>query len=136
MTLISGFTSGYTCQYCWSTKANTDCPCSLKERSQRPGTAHSSRADSQCTGEIELKNLRRRPNIRRKKGRYWGNTKEWEILRNRRKDNLKTRKATLTDGNCCWTITSTRNQEITMNHSNYEKQLNFYVRKLKAYKCT
>ena len=55
MTLIPGFTSGYTCQYCWSTKANTDCPCSLEDRSQRQsGTAHSSGGDNQCTGEMEL----------------------------------------------------------------------------------
>jgi len=54
----SGFTSGYTCQYCWSTKANTDCPCSIKDRSQRSEIAHSSGGDNQCTGEIELKNLR------------------------------------------------------------------------------
>ena len=82
----------------------------------------------------------RRPNndnnIRKKKGKYWGNTKEWEILRNSRRNNLKTKKATLRDGSCCWTITGTRNQEISMNHNNVEEKLNFYVRKLKAHKCT
>ena len=66
MTLISGFTSGYTCQYCWSTKANTDCPCSREDEveAQECSTAHSSGGDNQCTGEMELsrnfiiKNLR------------------------------------------------------------------------------
>ena len=62
MTLISGFTSGYNCQECWSTKANTDCPCSLEDGRQQncpSGTAHSSGSDNQCTGEIELNNFRR-----------------------------------------------------------------------------
>ena len=44
MTLISGFTSGYVCRHCWSTKAKTDCHCSVKQRTQMPGTRHSSGA--------------------------------------------------------------------------------------------
>jgi len=41
---ISGFTSGYVCRHCWSTKAKTDCHCSVKQRTQMPGTRHSSGA--------------------------------------------------------------------------------------------
>jgi len=32
--------SGYVCHKCWSTKRNTDCPCSIQERQQVPNTAH------------------------------------------------------------------------------------------------
>ena len=38
------FVSGYVCRDCWSTKAGTDCPCGLGERTEKPGTAHSSGA--------------------------------------------------------------------------------------------
>ena len=63
MTLISDFTSGYNCQECWSTKANTDCPCSFKDGRQEehcPGEiAHSSAGDNRCVGEIELESYGR-----------------------------------------------------------------------------
>ena len=56
LTLISDFTSGYACKYCWSTKPNTDCPCSIEEQTHISGqsSAFTSGADSHCTGEIEL----------------------------------------------------------------------------------
>ena len=38
------FISGYVCRDCWSTKAGTDCPCGLEQRTEKPGTAHSSGA--------------------------------------------------------------------------------------------
>ena len=38
------FVSGYVCRDCWSTKAETDCPCGLGKRTEKPGTAHSSGA--------------------------------------------------------------------------------------------
>ena len=31
---VTEWISGYSCEKCWSTKRNTDCPCSLKERLQ------------------------------------------------------------------------------------------------------
>ena len=54
--LILGFTSGYACKNCWSTKPKTDCPCSIEEQTHIPGqsSAFTSGADSHCTGEIEL----------------------------------------------------------------------------------
>jgi len=39
------FISGYVCRDCWSTKAETDCPCGLGKRTEKPGTAHSSGAN-------------------------------------------------------------------------------------------
>merc|ERR1712129_633123 len=36
----SDWISGYVCPHCWSTKGNTDCPCTIKERAVIPKTAH------------------------------------------------------------------------------------------------
>jgi len=132
----SGFTSGYNCQECWSTKANTDCPCSLEDGRQEglcpSGTAHSSGSDNQCTGEIELKNFQRDHNITKTKRRYgWGN---FPILRNRWNN-----QATLTDGSCCWTVTGfagKQTKEIRLTQDNPVEKLGFNVRRLKAHKCT
>jgi len=140
-----GFTSGYVCQYCWSTKTNTDCPCSIEERSQRPGTAHSSGGDNHCTGEMELHpnfitGNQRKPKpfrkIIKRKGRYF-RTAEWKIWKNAKgKEGLKTEKATLLDGNCCWTITGSRREEILLNYRNPVAELDFYVKKVKSHKCS
>ena len=54
LTLISDFTSGYACKYCWSTKPKTDCPCSIEEQTHNLRSAFNSGADSHCTGKIEL----------------------------------------------------------------------------------
>jgi len=55
---ISGFTSGYVCRHCWSTKSKTDCHCSVKQRTQMPGTRHSSGAKqplhNSATGELSV----------------------------------------------------------------------------------
>jgi len=37
----NNFISGYVCPICWSTKAGTGCPCSVKDRTEVPGTKHS-----------------------------------------------------------------------------------------------
>jgi len=141
---ISGFTSGYACKYCWSTKPNTDCPCSniIEEQTHHPKSAFTSGADSHCTGEIELNpNFKngdqRKPKrkIIRKKGRYVGHTQTWPIKRNAEGENLKTKKATLTDGNCCWTITGTQSQEIKLRPQDPPTQVDFYVKKVKSHKC-
>jgi len=142
----SSFTSGYTCQYCWSTKANTDCPCSLKDRSQsRSGTAHSSGGDNQCTGKMELsrnfiiRNRRKHKsfrNIVKKRDRY-SSGKPLKIWKNaKRREKLKSEKATLLDGSCCWTITGSQRQEILLNSRNPVAQLDFYVKKVKPHKCS
>jgi len=134
-----GFTSGYTCKYCWSTKPKTDCPCSIEHNH---GTAFSSGADSHCIGEIELdpnfKNgdqRKPRKKIVRYKGRYVGHTRTWTIKRNAKMENLKTKKATLTDGNCCWTITGTQSQEIKLRPQDPPTQVDFYVKKVKSHQC-
>ena len=44
MAIISGFTSGYVCRHCWSTRTDTDCTCSVEQRTKRPGIPHSSGA--------------------------------------------------------------------------------------------
>ena len=38
------FISGYSCTHCWSTKKNTDCPCSADDRKEIPAgtTGHGS----------------------------------------------------------------------------------------------
>jgi len=36
----STWISGYACHKCWSTKKDTDCPCSQEERQEVPNTAH------------------------------------------------------------------------------------------------
>merc|ERR1711971_1179601 len=36
----SDWISGYVCPHCWSTKGNTDCPCTIKDRAVIPKTAH------------------------------------------------------------------------------------------------
>merc|ERR550534_1085047 len=36
----SDWISGYVCPHCWSTKGNTTCPCTIKERAVIPKTAH------------------------------------------------------------------------------------------------
>ena len=71
----------------------------------------------------------------KKRDRYSsGYSKIWR--NNNGREKLKSEKATLLGGNCCWNITGTRNQIINMNYRNSEEQLNFYVKELKAYKCT
>ena len=40
------FTSGYSCNICWSTKKGTDCPCSADDRTPEAESAHSTGADS------------------------------------------------------------------------------------------
>jgi len=142
----SDFTSGYNCQRCWSTKANTDCPCSREDEveAQWCGTAHSSGGDNQCTGEMELsrnfiiKNLRKHKsfrNIVKKRDRY-SSGKPLKIWKNaKRREKLKSEKATLLDGSCCWTITGSQGEKIILSHSNPVPQLNFYVRKVKSHKC-
>jgi len=40
------FTSGYSCNICWSTKRDTDCPCSADDRTPEAESAHSTGADS------------------------------------------------------------------------------------------
>ena len=70
----------------------------------------------------------------KKKGRYFSEA-EWKIRRNRWRENLETQTATLTDGNCCWTITGSQDQEIVMNYRNPVEQLDFYVKKLKSHSC-
>jgi len=99
---------------------------------------------TECTGEIELypnfiDENGRKPKpfkkIRKKKDRY-SREAEWKILRNARRENLKTKTATITDGNCCWTITGSRDEEIILNHRNPVAQLDFYVKKVKSHKCS
>ena len=72
----------------------------------------------------------------KKSGRY-SSGKPLKIWRNNNgREKLKSQKATLLGGNCCWQVIGTRNQTVTINYSNYEEQLNFYVKELKAHKCT
>jgi len=40
----SQFISGYHCTVCWSTKQGTECPCDVEDRTQEPGSAHSTGA--------------------------------------------------------------------------------------------
>jgi len=147
----SSFTSGYTCQYCWSTKANTDCPCSLKERSEKPRTRHASGGDNQCTGQMLLsqnfiiKNQRNHNpfrNILKETKRFssgepqkiWKNWK-FKGRRLRGREKLKSEKATLVGGTCCWTICGSRREKIVLTPRNLVPQLNFYVREVKSHKC-
>merc|ERR1711971_1288168 len=144
----SGFNSGYNCQECWSTKANTDCPCSFKDGRQEehcPGEiAHSSAGDNRCVGEIELESYGSEPDIKKRQRRGgWG---EWQIKRNIRRQNpVKSKNAILADGACCWTVTGSKalfgslrkqRKEIRLTSGDPVKQLGFYVKKLKAHKCT
>ena len=117
--------------------------CSIRERSQTPTIAMSSGGDTHCTGEIELHpnfidgNGRKPKQFRKiikKKGRYFREA-EWKIWKNARRENLKTKTATLTDGNCCWTITGSRDEEIILNYRNPVAQLDLYVKKLKSHRC-
>ena len=74
--------------------------------------------------------------IMKRKGRYF-RTAEWKIWKNAKgKEGLKTKKATLLDGNCCWTITGSRREEILLNYRNPVAELDFYVKKVKSHKCS
>ena len=64
-----------------------------------------------------------------------GHTQTWQIRRNAKSEKLKTKKATLTDGNCCWTITGSQDEEIVLNYDNPVAQLDFYVKKVKCHRC-
>ena len=119
-------------------------PCrSIRERSYTPTIAMNSGGDSHCTGEIELhpnfidgngRKPRQFKKITKKKGRYFRKA-EWTIRKNKRRENLRTKTATLMDGNCCWTITGSQDQEILLEHDNPVAQLDFYVKKLKSHRC-
>ena len=75
-----------------------------------------------------------KPKIMKKKSRYFSEA-EWKIRRNRWRENLETQTATLTDGNCCWTITGSQDQEIVLNYRNPVAELDFYVKKVKSHRC-
>ena len=63
-----------------------------------------------------------------------GHTQTWQIRRNAKREKLKTEKATLTDGNCCWTITGTQSQEIKLRPQDPPTQAkSLYIRRAVRY---
>ena len=61
----------------------------------------------------------------------------WTIRRNKKGDNFLTEVATITKGNCCWTITGTNNQEKRLKpRNNPKEQIDFFIKELGVMECS